>query len=599
MQDQILKTILIVEDEIILAMGVQHFLEVEGFRTLLALDGEQAVECVTDPHRTVDLILMDVNLGRGMDGTQAARRILAEREIPIIFLSSHTEKEIVEKTEAISSYGYVVKNSGGTVLLASIKMAFKLHQANQSLRLAEQKIRHSENQLQAVLKIGQIGYLDWDLAANHMQWSDETYHILGIESSAVIPSLGAVLQLVHHQDNQIVREKFESAAAGKGDINLKFRLRRPSGGEAFIHVRAELQRDNQGKPIRLLGTLHDISDQKRVEDALRLSEDYMRAMIDCTPEPLFSIDTEGKVVTWNPAASRVLGWKPEEVIGKRTPVVPPDKEDEFAAIIQRVRAGEAISGLEIVRQKKDGSRFIASLSTAAIRDADNQVIGTMAAMRDITEKKQAEQQIIQLLHEKELLIHEIHHRVKNNISAISSMLQLQLEKQADSAARSALQDAISHLQGMMVLYDKLLRSENTGALSLKVYLPALVEEITNLFDHKGKIDKEIHVDDIIVDQNLIPPLGIILNELITNSMKHAFPGQEKGKIRLTAFRQNNTVSIIFEDNGIGMPEAVDIGQSSGFGMQLISMLVEQIKGEIQVRRQPGTQFSIQFPARPL
>lgn len=126
------RTLLLVEDEAIIAMAEAAMLRKNDYAVLLAESGEQAVALASlDPR--IDLVLMDIDLGRGMDGTVAARNILACRDIPIVFLSSHTEPGVVEKTEGITSYGYVVKNSGDTVLLASLKMAFRLFDANRTL----------------------------------------------------------------------------------------------------------------------------------------------------------------------------------------------------------------------------------------------------------------------------------------------------------------------------------------------------------------------------------------------------------------------------------------------------------------------------------
>ena len=127
------KTILLVEDEVIIAMTERAMLEKHGYTVRVANTGEKAVEMAM-AHKDIDLILMDINLGPGIDGTEAATMILEERDIPLAFLSSHTEREVVEKTEGITSYGYIVKNSGDTVLLASMLMAFRLHEAHKNIQ---------------------------------------------------------------------------------------------------------------------------------------------------------------------------------------------------------------------------------------------------------------------------------------------------------------------------------------------------------------------------------------------------------------------------------------------------------------------------------
>ena len=139
------KMILLVEDEVFIALAEAQLLEDRGYAVITVNSGEEALKVVhTGPG--IDLVLMDIDLGNGMDGTEAAERILEERDVPIVFLSSHTEPEIVEKTEKITSYGYVVKNSGDTVLLASIRMAFKLHRAHMDIRGREEELKSINEQ---------------------------------------------------------------------------------------------------------------------------------------------------------------------------------------------------------------------------------------------------------------------------------------------------------------------------------------------------------------------------------------------------------------------------------------------------------------------
>ena len=145
------KTILLVEDEALIAMMEMRMLEDHGYAVITAHSGEEAVDTVRKTPG-IDLILMDIDLGRGMDGTEAAEIILKEKDIPVVFLSSHTEREVVEKTEGITSYGYVVKNSGETVLLASIKMAFRLYKANLKIQVSNRDIAAANEELESALE---------------------------------------------------------------------------------------------------------------------------------------------------------------------------------------------------------------------------------------------------------------------------------------------------------------------------------------------------------------------------------------------------------------------------------------------------------------
>ena len=152
------KTILLVEDEAIIALAEKQMLQKAGYEVVHALSGEKAVRCAADDNSEIDLVLMDIDLGRGIDGTEAALQILRLRDVPIVFLSSHTEQDYVEKTDRISSYGYVVKNSGEMVLLRSITMAFRLHSANRELRRSNAAISGAERRYRLLFENLTAGY---------------------------------------------------------------------------------------------------------------------------------------------------------------------------------------------------------------------------------------------------------------------------------------------------------------------------------------------------------------------------------------------------------------------------------------------------------
>ncbi len=210
------------------------------------------------------------------------------------------------------------------------------------------------------------------------------------------------------------------------------------------------------------------------------------------------------------------------------------------------------------------------------------------------ERLSAEDQIKSLLSEKELLLREVHHRIKNNMATIMGLLLLQANSQENSSVAVALNDAANRLKSMSVLYDKLYRSENPGEIPAQNYLTPLVHEIVGTFHASIPIKTEIAVDDFILPVRILSPLGIIINELITNSMKHAFSDRNDGLITVSAEKKDNHVTIIIADNGTGIPDSIDLENSSGFGLQLVQMLTEQIDGVVKIERDKGTKFILEF-----
>ena len=207
---------------------------------------------------------------------------------------------------------------------------------------------------------------------------------------------------------------------------------------------------------------------------------------------------------------------------------------------------------------------------------------------------QSEIKIKSMLTEKEILLKEVHHRIKNNMNTIKSLLFLQADSLQDPTVVAALNDAESRVESMMLLYDKLYRSDGFRELSVKEYLPLLVDEIISNFPNKEIVKVEKHIDDFILDADTLSPLGIIINELLTNIMKYAFTGRSSGLIIISASSKDKHTRLVIEDNGIGLPKVFDFKNSTGFGMQLVSMLTEQIKGSISVERVNGTKFVLEF-----
>ncbi len=222
------------------------------------------------------------------------------------------------------------------------------------------------------------------------------------------------------------------------------------------------------------------------------------------------------------------------------------------------------------------------LKTVAIRGA-----GEM-------ERLIAEEQIKSLLSEKELLLREVHHRIKNNMSVITGMLMLQAETLKEPSAIAALKDAQGRVRSMMVLYDKLYRSADFKSISIKEYLTSLIHEIIGNFPGHTSIKVETRIDDCILEAKTLSPVGIILNELLTNAMKHAFTDKEKGAIEVSLSIKDNHAILMLQDNGAGIPESIDTGNSTGFGLQLVNMLTEQLEGTIRIEREKGARFVLEF-----
>jgi two-component sensor histidine kinase len=209
--------------------------------------------------------------------------------------------------------------------------------------------------------------------------------------------------------------------------------------------------------------------------------------------------------------------------------------------------------------------------------------------------QESKKKIQNLLNEKEMLLKEVHHRIKNNMTVIMTLLSMQSESVNNPEAVSALRDASSKIESMLVLYNKLYRSENYNAVSINEYLSKLINEIFQLFQEQQNISLEIQIDDFLIGSKQMFPLGLIVNELLTNTMKYAFKGRNSGLIQVNITKQENLVTFIYYDNGIGMPKSWnDDTEHKGFGLTLIELLTDQIAATYKIEIENGTKFIIEF-----
>ncbi|MEX0772614.1 MAG: histidine kinase dimerization/phosphoacceptor domain -containing protein [Balneolales bacterium] len=335
---------------------------------------------------------------------------------------------------------------------------------------------------------------------------------------------------------------------------------------------------------------------RRIQVELEASRTWYFDLYDLAPVGYLTISEKSVVLGANLTAVTQLGATRTTLVNQRlTRYILPDDQDVYYLHRKRLfETGEPqMCRLRLV--KENGSPFWAQLVFTTAHEADGIRTGRIV-MTDINEQKLAEEKVQKLLKDKEILLQEVHHRVKNDMSVIISLLTLQSQRVKNPSASRALQDAGNRIKSMMVLYDKLYRSEGFKDLPVKDYLVSLVHAVINNFPNKEKVNIEKHIDDFILGAQTLGRLGIILNELLSNAMKSAFDGREDGFLSVTVSLKDNRVTLIVADNGIGLPESINPGTSDGFGLQLVDMLAQQIRGKIRIERNNGTRFIVEFEA---
>ncbi|MFA6506750.1 MAG: histidine kinase dimerization/phosphoacceptor domain -containing protein [Treponemataceae bacterium] len=347
--------------------------------------------------------------------------------------------------------------------------------------------------------------------------------------------------------------------------------------------------------------VHQIQLEMQNEELIRTQEELASAyaryfeLYELAPVGYFSISKAGLIVEANLAGAKLLG------IDRGALVKQPftrfiQKEDQDINYRQQKRLYETgePQACELRMIGPNQIPFWAQIQSSFTRDSSGGTPVSRCVVSDISIRKAAEEERASLALEKEMLLKETHHRIKNNMNVINSLLILQANQQDIPESTEILCDAAGRVQSMMMLYDKLYRSETHHELSVKAYLPPLVADIIKVFLLTKHIKTVVEVDDFVLSAKILSPLGIILNELITNSMKYAFIDRESGTITLTVSKSGYAVTLTYSDDGVGLPEAVTFDDSATFGLLLVKSLTQQLQGTIAIDREKGTKYTIRF-----
>lgn len=698
--------ILLVEDDTFLAVVEQELLEEKGYVVSHVHSGEEAIVAVCEEKNEIELILMDIDLGSGMDGTDAARIILESMDVPVVFLSSHTSPEIVEKTQKITSYGYVVKNSGITILDASIKMAFRLFEEKQRVREKQQELKAANEELivineklavineryeqsqrellereehlkkseallsqrldlifnpdadNADLDLG--GFIDIREIQSVM---DDFYTLTGMVT-AVLDLNGMVLVATGWQDICTMFHRVHSKTAAnctESDLVLANTLKageytdyRCKNGlwdvvtplyigdrhigniftgqffydddiideEYFLRQAAEygFDRDAYMESLRKVPrydreTIHHLMDFlvkffgvvsrlsyanmltarestkcKLAEEGLKKSEVKFRAVFENSLDAI-CLYRNGIHVTANPAYLRLFGYESEEEVISVSLLkfIDPEERPKIIEMMQKRIKGEAPSNYETRGMRRDNTVFDLEI-TATSYIMDNERY-TLAILRDVTDRKQAEQVLKIAVQDNKAFLRELQHRVKNSFGMISGMLSLMENDSRSDGEKAVLATINSRISAVSEMYSLLYSAESVSKIRLDEYLERVASTMP-IASNNAVLEKAC--DAVTVPVKIAIPVGIIIVELITNAIKHAFPGGKAGTIKMVLKKINSGVVVEIADNGKGLPGEFDISTVNSLGLKLIHAMVKQINGSIAFENATGTRCVMKF-----
>lgn len=349
-----------------------------------------------------------------------------------------------------------------------------------------------------------------------------------------------------------------------------------------------------------LGTVMDLTAYKSREEALKQSELRYKTVFEMAPDMFYIYDSEGPLIDQNEAACKLFGLSREEAVYK-TGIMDQLPEDEMAHFAQvreeTFKKGEWRGELRALRDLEQGQEILIMDSHVKVVDIGGQKI-VIAIARDITARKQMEEQLRQALREKETLLREIHHRVKNNMQIISALLQLQLRNSEDEKTRAMFRESQNRILSMAMIHEKLYQSEGLHRIDLKDYIGDLALEVFSSFGEMAAgITLKTEVEEIALGLDTAIPCGLIIIELLSNALKYAFgPQHGQGEIFIGLRREDKgRLELTVSDNGAGLPEEVKITQLKSLGLRLVSDLARyQLGGDMSLSRDKGTRVDVRF-----
>jgi PAS domain S-box-containing protein len=476
---------------------------------------------------------------------------------------------------------------------AEAQQARLYHEAQAARATAEESLAL----LDTLLATAPVGFAFMDPELRYRRINDALAAINGLPPAAhlgrtlheVLPDLTPLVEPLHRQ----VLE------TGGPLVNVEIHGKRPTtptepGAWLASYYPVRVQ---DGRVLGVGVVVIEITERQRAA-AVRAQ---LAAIVESSDDAIMGKTLAGVITSWNAGAERLYGYAADEIIGQPvTLLMPPERAEEWPAIRERLRRSQRLQHFETVRMRKDGQRIDVSLSISPLQDAHGQVIGAAVIARDITARKQVEAQLKASLQEKEVLLKEVHHRVKNNLQVISSLLNLQARRLPDASLRDMFGESQQRIQVMALIHQTLYESRDVGKLEVGAYLRTLALQVFRSYGIRAeRIRLHVESAEVWVDLHTAMPCGLLLHELLSNCLKHAFPGGRSGDVYLILRGETaGRVTLIVRDTGIGVPAGRDVHTTGALGWRLVQLLAAQLDGTLTVDHAAGTTVTLTFAPGP-
>ena len=417
---------------------------------------------------------------------------------------------------------------------------------------------------------------------------------------------------LHPEDRDRVLSEL-SALSEQSRHSHEYRMATKQGQWRWVSNELILTRDEQGVPTHVTGALLDITERKAAETALREQYTFQRTLLTSAGAAIIATTVEGTITLFNPAAEALLGYRADEMIGKLTPGVFHDPaevvaraaelsaelgrtiEPGFEVFVLKSRSGELETG-EWTYVRKDGVRVPVVLTVSALRNDAGQITGFLGVARDITERKAAEEELKRRLAERTMLLDEVHHRVKNNLTVVASLLSLQQRQTQNAEVAEQLQLSRDRVAAIALVHEQLYGSQRFERIDFKAYLRQLCQ---NVIESSGARDRKIHFEvsgeSFALSLTEAVPCSLLVNELLGNALKHAFPAGRTGRVWVDlSVDSDGARQVRVGDDGVGMAQGAK--RDGSMGLKLVQRLTDQLGASLEREAATvGTLYCLRLP----
>lgn len=453
---------------------------------------------------------------------------------------------------------------------------------------AEEKIQMLAN----VVESSDDAIISKSLEGCITSWNKGAESIYGYSQEEVLGKDISIL--APHKLKNEVKSLIEKVKLGEHITHYETIRVRKDGEVINVSLTLSPFNDSSGNLAGISTIARDITERKIAEDAVIREKKEWESTFDAVPDLIAILDTNYHVIRANKAMANRLGVNPLEVIGVTCFEVVHGLKEPPIFCPHRKLLEDSHEHTAEVHEDRIGGDFIVSVSP--LFDSKGKLMGSVHVARDITDRKKAEDQVKKSLKEKEVLLKEIHHRVKNNLQIISSLLDLQeAYVKEDPIAVNVLRESQNRVKAMAAVYEKLYLSKDLNKINFYNYIQSLLQGLFySDLRKEGQIGQIVEVEDIMLNIETAVPCGLIISELVSNSLKHAFPEGRKGLIHVSLKALKDKYELRISDDGIGFPENINFKKTDTLGLKLVNNLVKQLEGKINMSRNHGTEFKIIF-----